>query len=44
MPTVVQGLDGKIALGIKCVDRVLLNGCVKHLQMARGVVNCIREQ
>jgi hypothetical protein len=44
MPTVAEVLDGRIDLDIECVDRVLLNGYVKHLQMPGGVVNFIREQ
>ncbi len=44
MPTVAEVLDGTIELDIECVDRVLLNGYVKHLQMPGGVVNFIREQ
>ena len=31
-------LPGKIDLNIKCVDRVYLNGYVKCLQMAGGLV------
>ncbi|HEY3083093.1 MAG TPA: hypothetical protein VGM69_24650, partial [Chloroflexota bacterium] len=37
-------LRDRISLDVECVDRVLLNGYVKHLQMAGGVVNFIREQ
>jgi hypothetical protein len=37
-------LPGKIGLDIECVDRVYLNGYVKYLQMAGGLVNFIREQ
>jgi DNA-binding HxlR family transcriptional regulator len=44
MPTVQEILPGKISLDIECVDRVYLNGYVKDLQMAGGVVNFIREQ
>jgi len=44
MPTVQEILPGKISLDIECVDRVYLNGYIKELQMAGGVVNFIREQ
>ena len=44
MPTVQEILPGKISLDIECVDRVYLNGYVKNLQMAGGVVNFIRDQ
>ncbi len=44
MPTVAEVLRDRIGLDIACVDRVLLNGYVKHLQMPGGVVNFIREQ
>lgn len=44
MPTVQEILPEKISLDIECVDRVYLNGYVKNLQMAGGVVNFIREQ
>lgn len=44
MPTVEQVLQDKITLEIQCVDRVLLNGYVPHLQMPGGLVNFIREQ
>jgi len=44
MPTVQEILPRKISLDIECVDRVHLNGYVKNLQMAGGVVNFIREQ
>ncbi len=44
MPTVADVLPGKVALDIECVDRVLLNGYVKQLQLPGGVVNFIREQ
>lgn len=44
MPNLQDILPGKISLDIECVDRVYLNGYVKTLQMAGGVVNFIREQ
>lgn len=44
MPTIQEIVPGKITLDIECVDRVYLNGYVKELQMAGGVVNFIREQ
>lgn len=44
MLTVKEVLDGKIGLDLRCVDRVLLNGWVRYLQMPGGVVNFIREQ
>ena len=44
MPTAAEVLPGKVTLDIECVDRVLLNGYVKQLQVAGGVVNFIREQ
>ena len=34
----------KIALEIECVDRVYLNGYVKHLQLPGGLITFIREQ
>ena len=44
MPTVQEIMETKISLDIECIDRVYLNGYVKDLQMAGGVVNFIREQ
>jgi hypothetical protein len=44
MPTVAEVLRDKIGLDVACVDRVSLNGYVKHLQMPGGVVNFIRDQ
>ncbi|MBI3968845.1 MAG: hypothetical protein HY329_24675 [Chloroflexi bacterium] len=44
MPTVKEVLRGRVSLDIRRVDRVLLNGWVKHRQMPGGVVNFIREQ
>src|SRR5262249_2661066 len=44
MLTVKEVLDGKIGLDLRCIDRVLLNGWVRYLQMPGGVVNFIREQ
>ena len=37
-------LTNKLSLDIDCVDRVFLNGYVKNLQMAGGLINFIREQ
>jgi hypothetical protein len=42
MPTVKEILHDKVTLDIRSVDRVLLNGWVKNLQMPGGVVNFIR--
>jgi hypothetical protein len=42
MPTVKEVLRNKVTLDIRRVDRVLLNGWVKNLQMPGGVVNFIR--
>lgn len=44
MVTVKEVLRDKITLDLECVDRVLLNGYVKYLQMPGGLVNFIREQ
>jgi hypothetical protein len=44
MPTVREILRDKVSLDIQSVDRVLLNGWVKNLQMPGGVVTFIREQ
>src|ERR1700694_503161 len=44
MPTIREVLRDKVSLDIRSVDRVLLNGWVKNLQMPGGVVNFIREQ
>ena len=44
MPTIKEVLRDKVSLDIRSVDRVLLNGWVKYLQMPGGVVNFIREQ
>lgn len=44
MVTVKEVLENKISLDIKCVDRIYLNGYVKYLQMAGGVINFIRAQ
>ena len=44
MLTAKEVLQNKISLDIESVDRVFLNGYVKYLQMAGGVVNFIREQ
>ena len=44
MLTVKEILTNKIALDIECVDRVYLNGYVKHLQLPGGLITFIREQ
>jgi len=44
MLTIKEILTNKIALDIECVDRVYLNGYVKHLQLAGGLITFIREQ
>ena len=44
MLTVKEILANKIALDIECVDRVYLNGYVKHLQLPGGLITFIREQ
>lgn len=44
MLTVAEVLGDKVGLDIECVDRVLLNGYVKYLQLPGGVVNFIRRQ
>ncbi len=44
MLTVKEILTKKIGLDIECVDRVYLNGFVKYLQMAGGLITFIREQ
>jgi len=44
MLTIQEVLQDKISLDIESVDRVYLNGYVKYLQMAGGVINFIREQ
>jgi hypothetical protein len=44
MLTVKDILADKITLDNECVDRVYLNGYVKHLQMPGGLVTFIREQ
>ena len=44
MHTVKEILTNKITLDIECVDRVYLNGYVKHLQLAGGLITFIREQ
>jgi hypothetical protein len=44
MLTVKEVMTEKIALDIECVDRVYLNGYVKHLQLAGGLITFIREQ
>ncbi len=44
MLTVKEVLRDKVGLDIRSVDRVLLNGWVRYLQMPGGLVNFIREQ
>jgi hypothetical protein len=44
MHTIKEILTNKIALDIECVDRVYLNGYVKHLQLPGGLITFIREQ
>jgi hypothetical protein len=44
MPTIKEILRDKVSLDVRSVDRVLLNGWVKNLQMPGGVVTFIREQ
>ncbi len=44
MLTVKEVLRDKINLDTACIDRVYLNGYVKHLQMAGGLITFIREQ
>ena len=44
MPTMKEVLDGKVGLDIRSVDRVLLNGWVRYLQMPGGLASFIRQQ
>ena len=44
MLTVKEILTDKIALDIECIDRIYLNGYVKHLQLPGGLITFIREQ
>jgi hypothetical protein len=44
MLTLKEILTGKITLDIECIDRVYLNGYVKHLQLPGGLITFIREQ
>lgn len=44
MLTVGEVLRDRVSLDISCVDRVLLNGYVKDLQLPGGVIRFIREQ
>ncbi|MBC8507273.1 MAG: hypothetical protein H8D34_20610 [Chloroflexi bacterium] len=44
MLTIKEILTNKIAMDIECVDRVYLNGYVKYLQMAGGLITFIRKQ
>jgi hypothetical protein len=44
MPSIKEVLRDKVSLDVRSVDRVLLNGWVKNLQMPGGVVTFIREQ
>jgi hypothetical protein len=44
MLTVKEILTNKVTLDIECIDRVYLNGYVKHLQLPGGLITIIREQ
>ncbi len=44
MLTVKEILTDKILLDVECIDRVYLNGYVKHLQLPGGLITFIREQ
>ncbi len=44
MLTVKEILTDKITLDVECIDRVYLNGYVKHLQLPGGLITFIREQ
>jgi len=44
MLTIKEILTDKITLDIECIDRVYLNGYVKHLQLPGGLITFIREQ
>jgi hypothetical protein len=44
MLTVKDILTDRIALDLECVDRVYLNGYVKNLQLAGGLITFIRDQ
>jgi hypothetical protein len=44
MLTVSEILTDRVTLDIECVDRVYLNGYVKHLQLPGGLITFIREQ
>jgi hypothetical protein len=44
MLTVKEILTDKIRLDVECIDRVYLNGYVKHLQLPGGLITFIREQ
>ena len=44
MLMVKEILTNKVTLDIECIDRVYLNGYVKHLHMAGGLITFIREQ
>jgi hypothetical protein len=44
MLTVKEILTDKISLDVICIDRVYLNGYVKHLQLPGGLITFIREQ
>lgn len=44
MLTVKEILADKITLDVECIDRVYLNGYVKHLQLPGGLITFIREQ
>lgn len=44
MLTVKDILTDRVTLDLECVDRVYLNGYVKNLQLAGGLITFIREQ
>lgn len=44
MLTIQDILKNKLTLDLECIDRVYLNGYVKNLQLAGGLITFIREQ
>jgi hypothetical protein len=44
MLTIQDILKDKISLDLECIDRVYMNGYVKNLQLAGGLITFIREQ
>jgi hypothetical protein len=44
MLTVKEIMTNKIMMDVECIDRVYLNGYVKHLQLPGGLITFIREQ